>query len=707
MRSLAPNRLRSRIQPLAAMLLVGCLFDDRSGLAADPGIEADSIRFEQVTQESATVSWTTTRPATTQVVLLDIENQFARRFPEPKGPLTTRHSATITKLLPGKKHACIVVAGDADGNAWRYPAGDAKPNALTFETLPFEASGPTRFRIDLLGSAHVFAGSDLYLSVYPVPLAGERKTLDLTDVEFDPPLKSITPHLITERQNLDERQEYRINKETNKPTLLYGLSGSGTSAKIRLRVDAATPPGRYQVTLRFTSSGVTDVARHSIDVLPTPGAIERRPVTAVKPIPELKTWQELMLRGGKRFGKQGETLGFGYEGHIWYYDGVRVMLQMSDYLQDKPAWVPKSQSIALQYADRVPLGISGWKVFPHGLAMYYWRYRDERIKEGALALARRSDEGSPNPALQRETAYILNAKVKAAQLGAPEDFRTKVLADYLMSHVDIICRHGSFEQPFYDGLTLEALIGWYEYTAAQGRPDHRIPPVVKKMLDWLWDNAVDKTTGKMPYQVLTTDSYNYSGRLGAMFSDLNNLVTPAFAWYWNLTGDSTYLERGDFLFEHSFDDSRDGFWNGKQFSQNYKASFDYVHYRSSAKPVVSLSDPSNNPRDSSYKPDNTPPMISDIRVTRNGADVTITWNTDKPANAQVRYGASLKDGKDAKFAPPSPIDIETDKTHATTAHAVTITGLTPGSADYRFVVMSRDLLGNLAVSAEASLVTSR
>jgi hypothetical protein len=74
-------------------------------------------------------------------------------------------------------------------------------------------------------------------------------------------------------------------------------------------------------------------------------------------------------------------------------------------------------------------------------------------------------------------------------------------------------------------------------------------------------------------------------------------VAPAYAWYWNPTGDDTYRQRGDLLFEHAIDDSADGFWSGKEFSQNYKASFDYVHHRSSAKPVLSLTDPRNNPRD--------------------------------------------------------------------------------------------------------------
>lgn len=684
--------------------------------AADPGIDGRSVRIENVTQESATVGWTTALPATTQVMLVDNEGGFQKRFPDPKGdtsPGTTKHKATITGLLPGKKYQCVVVSAGEDGIGCRYPPASGKPSTLPFETKPFDEAAPTRFRIDILGPANVYAGSDLYLAIYPVPLAGKKKMLDLTQVTFDPPAPSITPHLISNWQNLDEKLDFVTNPETKKPSALEGLSGYVYSPvhcpKLRLRTGATTEPGSYTVTLTMTSSGVSVVANHAFNVLPAPAAVRRTPVDTVKPIPGLAVWKERMVLDGKRFGKRGETIGFGYEGHVWFYDGGRVFLQIGDYLQDKPTWVPRAQNILLQYADYVRIGSTGWRIFPHGLAMYYWRYGDERAKSGLLKMAKQWGPygGAPDPEWQRETAYILNTLVKAAQVGEPEHFRTKVLVDYVLGHADLVCRHGHFEQPFYDGLTMEALIGWYEYTAAKGTPDHRVPPVVKKMLDWLWENAVDKKTGQMLYQVQAFDGYSSSSRLGPKTTELNNLVTPAYAWYWNLTGDNTYLDRGDFLFGHSVDESRNGFWSGKQFSQNYKASFDYVHYRSSATPVRSLSDPSNNPRDTTYKPESTPPVISDIRVTRKGDDVTICWTTDKPCNTQVRYGTALKNGEDFKHVPAFPADITdiaTDKPRAVTAHAVTITGLPASKPDLRFSVLSRDLLGNLAVSAEQKLV---
>lgn len=57
---------------------------------------------------------------------------------------------------------------------------------------------------------------------------------------------------------------------------------------------------------------------------------------------------------------------------------------------------------------------------------------------------------------------------------------------------------------------------------------------------------------------------------------LHNLVSPAFAWYWQITGNDTYRVQGDELFLHSLDN---GPYSGKQFSQAYRWSFDYVNVR--------------------------------------------------------------------------------------------------------------------------------
>jgi hypothetical protein len=709
-------KIPSLICSFLAVGAVNCLCEAPLAHAADPGIDASSVRVSEIAQVSATVTWNTARPSTTQAALIDLgDGQFIRRFPEPMGdvsPMATSHSVTITDLVPDKDYGFVVISSDSSGTAWRYPALGAKPKWLTFHTKPFDPSGPTTFRIDTYGSQNVYAGSDLYIGIYPVPLSGQKKALDLSSSTFTPPASSITSHLINSVPNADERKDHAINPETRKPTNPQGLSGyiysPSYGSKVRLRTTAATPPGRYTVSLSFSSSGMTVPVTHTFNVLEAPGPVQRKPIPAAPPIPGLDRWKKRMVADGKRFGVLGEAMAFGVEQQVWYYDGGRVFLQISDYLDDKANWVPCAQNVLNQYAERASSGAQGWRVFPHGLAMYYWRYQDERMKQAVLDLASKSTYahmgGGADVLLERETAYIINAYVKSAQLGEPVNPLLKVAVDYALGHLDMTERPGQYDMPFMDGLAAEALIGYYEYTLTQGKPDHRIPPAIKKMLDWLWDRAVNKANGKTAYQVLNVDDYKSTERLEKDYALLNNLIAPAYAWYWNLTGDDTYRQEGDFLFQHGLDDSADGLSTGKEFSQNYKGSFDYVHYRSSARPVLSLADPSSNPRDKSYKPDTTAPKITAVRTSRVTRDsATITWTTDKPGTSWVHYGTSTKY---ASYAPSFWADSNHGMTRNVTDHTVTVTGLKPGTA-YHFVVMSMDRLGNKAVCADQEFSTDR
>jgi len=69
--------------------------------------------------------------------------------------------------------------------------------------------------------------------------------------------------------------------------------------------------------------------------------------------------------------------------------------------------------------------------------------------------------------------------------------------------------------------------------------------------------------------------YESSKRVPA--ADLSLLVCPLYGWLWHYTGDKSFLEMGDQLFENGVQGAYlDG---GKQFSQNYRWSFDYVKWR--------------------------------------------------------------------------------------------------------------------------------
>lgn len=136
-------------------------------------------------------------------------------------------------------------------------------------------------------------------------------------------------------------------------------------------------------------------------------------------------------------------------------------------------------------------------------------------------------------------------------------------------------------------------------------------------------------------------------------------------------------------------------WEDSDFATEHRATLTGLsaattyHYQ-----VSSTDDDGNGPSlsaDGTFitdaTPDTAPPVItSAISVTdRQDTRATIVWNTDEPANAQVRYGLSDQswDG----------YTLEKTDTAMTTGHAVTLTGLDPSTV-YFFRVGSTDAAGN-------------
>lgn len=92
--------------------------------------------------------------------------------------------------------------------------------------------------------------------------------------------------------------------------------------------------------------------------------------------------------------------------------------------------------------------------------------------------------------------------------------------------------------------------------------------------------------------------------------------------------------------------------------------------------------------------DITAPIISDVSVKSiTASSATITWTTDENTNSQVEYGLTSAYG----FA--SPLDPA-----ATSSHSVALTGLQANTL-YHYRVKSRDPSGNLAASEDFTFVT--
>jgi hypothetical protein len=186
------------------------------------------------------------------------------------------------------------------------------------------------------------------------------------------------------------------------------------------------------------------------------------------------------------------------------------------------------------------------------------------------------------------------------------------------------------------------------------------------------------------------------------FTNLNNLVSVAYAWYWLQTGDPSVRDRGDDLFEHAFD-APYSIWTGKQFSQEFEFSFDYVRFRKGVNGSTVL--PENNPYTGPYA-DTVPPISERVNCDPNyyrgckagtigSTTATIFWGTFKPATSQVMYGKSTSYGETSPLNKEMVLD-----------HVVNLTGLKPGTT-YHFRTKSVDSAGNVGSMRDLTFTTLR
>jgi len=94
-------------------------------------------------------------------------------------------------------------------------------------------------------------------------------------------------------------------------------------------------------------------------------------------------------------------------------------------------------------------------------------------------------------------------------------------------------------------------------------------------------------------------------------------------------------------------------------------------------------------------PDNTPPVLSAIASGNiNTTGATISWTTDEVSDSQVEYGTSTTYGSSTTL-----------DGSLVTSHGVVLSGLS-NSTLYHYRVKSKDVLGNLATSADFTFTTS-
>ena len=276
------------------------------------------------------------------------------------------------------------------------------------------------------------------------------------------------------------------------------------------------------------------------------------------------------------------------------------------------------------------------------------------------------------------------------------------------------------------GLDMEALIEYYDWQAAVGQPqDQRIPLAIKSTSiscgPRLW---AAKSSGYDAFYYNGVDIPHDSSNGNDSYVELNNLVCGAYAWYWSISGDNTYLNQGDACFDAAISPRAGFYFSGKDFGQIFKWSFDYIGWRTQARYIPSTFPERNKPTGTKAPfPDTVPPVPRPMAgnsttvdpytgvtpVTVNGTSVTIAWSTyEQLSSAEVLYGLSSGYGSTAKGVSTSCSRVSAcDAGCASTinpavcrlsyVNTVTLTGLRPNTT-YHFATRGIDNAGNVAES---------
>jgi Concanavalin A-like lectin/glucanases superfamily len=637
-----------------------------SSIVLQAGPAITGVQVSTIEQTSAVTTWSTDVPSTSEVIFTTGPGDDytpLRRIPEDSA-LTNVHIVTLPQLRPDTQYWIYVVSRDQAGQATSTQASNVK-----FTTLPAPETGELQYRLYAAGPRNVYAGSDLYFQISSIRLSGVADHLYFKSITGLP--ETINAHLYCRAyavQNSGDEECFHAGDNTPFSWLGTDINRS-EPINLRLRTLPTTPPGPYKVTVQTQSGSAQQTIEYTFNVVELPST----PVfsqSVAPPIPGLGKWEKTMLELGRKWCDPAQVMSFGVESQVWYYDGGRVYYQIADYTKD-PSRLPCADNILTQYRTNLITrsgGIQGWRVFPHGLAMHYWRTGDALSKSTVALLITGnpwvSRSGSPDPLNVREAVYAVETMVKNEQLTGQRDWHLDKAIDYLIGDVDILTGSdpNGFQQTFFDGLLMEGLIQYHELTG-----DARIPPTIKKMLDWIWTHSWDASQHRLQYNPLDVP--------GQYTAVSNLLVAPAYAWYWSVTGDNTYLTRGDEIFNHALDE--DITYSGKIFSQNFRWSFDYVRWRSGG--IHSSTFGASNdllvPK----------PLIGGLEArVASPSTATLKWVTNLPTNAQVLYGPVGGEKQSTQIFLPRQYAAE-----------VALTDLKPDTA-YEYVAKAMDQNGALA-----------
>ncbi len=315
-----------------------------------------------------------------------------------------------------------------------------------------------------------------------------------------------------------------------------------------------------------------------------PVAAPTPPAGSIPAAKYMTQWESQMLQYGKQncntigntANTQDNRLG------STYYDATWVFFQIADYTGDN-YWLSCAQKAKAVYRDLYVVPASGhvpgyWN-FSHGLLEDYLRNRDAKSRQALLLLSEGAAYAGDQTPLEwtvsseysREVAYAIMTYINAEKAGAPRRARLAKLVDQALAHMSewFVTKRAPYVRPFMVALTAQALIMYDQQVG-----DARIKPAIELAANRIWNELwlADRAT------FVYTDRNHSTGGMEPAW-DLNLLIAPMYGWLYSKTGNSSFIEKGDKIFQGGVSNA----WlvQGKQYNQNYRWSFQYLKWRNS------------------------------------------------------------------------------------------------------------------------------
>jgi hypothetical protein len=556
-----------------------------------------NVTETNITATSATINWTTDVPSSSQVAYG--RDYYTRETVEQDTGGVTSHSVNLTGLTSGYGYFVSVIsrgiAGGAPQDYFISLDNVNGGNSPLFTTLSAPSTGTADFGIELGGPHNIIQGFPICVMINDWALSGTAN-ISSHAVKFQ--VTGIPPYSQVhwpDRQDFGSLDGAVSTTTTTDDTFSFGSEnlGGGRQFEIETNIGGTTPTGNYTLTLTVTagSPAVTRTATWAMNV--ETASFPSGSPSSQPSIPALSTWQSNMTTYGNKW-----INGPGGNEGINFYDGQWVYYQIGNYTGNMAYWNAGALNSRTEYRDQYAAPLN-WRVaaiwvFPHGL-YYDCVYNLNSTSctalhgiatngAGASMIANQSGYASGNAA--REASWMLGAKRLDYDCGGGTTLvQVKAMAAYVLGIVDQYVHDDpdSLEESFMGGLLAQALIEYYQ-DPKTGNGDVRVPSAIKALADHMWTNWWAPWNGNNGAFIYELHEANYGFTQFAASSPkegLNLLVAPMYAWLYKNTGLQQYQLEGDAIWYAGVTDPPgDGVaWVGKNFSQQYRWSFDYVKWR--------------------------------------------------------------------------------------------------------------------------------